>query len=523
MNVMSSNSTFNLFDKLFLKSFRKVILFIAILFIAIESYSQATSICEGNIQTLVNPNPGGYWTSLDLAIATVDIDGVVTGISPGSCDVQYTDLSSVVTTFPIIVDEMILVSPISGPQNVCLNSSIILSNTIAGGIWSSSNPLIIDVTVDGVVTGLAEGTATISYTFNNGSCQSIETIDITVLPLPIMTDIFGLDPSTGEAIICINSSVSLLNATPAGEWSSSDPLIAAVDVDGFVTGIAVGTVIIEYNVLLNTCIAFDTVIVHVVAPSTLFLTSASLSDSQTVCLGSSISSISYGFTGSSSSIVISDVNPDPFDGNVPSGIIGTFSGDVFTIDGTPTQSGSYFFTVSTYGGICDFEAQEIVYMIIDSLPNMDFSYAMSGLDVDFTNLSTNNDLSFYWDFSVGNSSLTNPSYTFPSFGSYTVTLTSQNHCGSQSVSKVIGVNELNNLSESTFSVLPNPFVNQLNLQFKTMESAQITILDLTGKILFDKEYKQESITLNLEDLTSGQYLLKVKQDSKNTVQKIIKL
>ncbi len=54
------------------------------------------------------------------------------------------------------------------------------------------------------------------------------------------------------------------------------------------------------------------------------------------------------------------------------------------------------------------------------------------LDVDFTDLSTNNPTSWSWDFGdgVGTSSQENPSYTYNSAGTYTVTLTATNAYGS---------------------------------------------------------------------------------------------
>ena len=520
MNVMSCSSRFSQFNNFSIKSVRKIILFSFLVIFSTYSSAQPTSLCAGTTQVLENPNPGGDWTSSDISIATVDNTGMVTGISSGTCDIYYTDVSSIVTNFPIIVDEMIPIIPVSGPPFVCLNGSIILSATSVGGSWSTSNPLVIDVDLEGVVTGVSEGTEVISYTITNGSCQSIDTIHITVLPLPIVADIFGQDPYTGDATICVNSSVSLLNSTPNGEWLSSDPLTAAVDVNGFVTGIAEGSVIISYTVTINTCTAFDSVMVHVAAPSSLHLTSALLSDSQTVCLTSSISPIIFGFSGSSSTIGVSEGSVSG--GPLPSGVIGNFSGGVFTIDGTPTQSGTFIVTISTSGGICDFEATADIYIIIDSLPNMSYTYTMNGLQVDFTNTSSNTDLSYYWNFGPENSILESPSYTFPSFGNYTVTLASQNHCGTQTVSQIIGVNELENLNDSDFTIQPNPFESQLNIKLKSSETTEIRILDVSGKVLFSKEYFEDSIYLNVEELNAGSYFLWIKQESNNTIKKIMK-
>jgi hypothetical protein len=57
------------------------------------------------------------------------------------------------------------IGPVTGPTGVCVGSTITLSDTSAGGSWSSSNPAVASVgSASGVVSGVSTGTATISYT-----------------------------------------------------------------------------------------------------------------------------------------------------------------------------------------------------------------------------------------------------------------------------------------------------------------------------------------------------------------------
>ena len=60
------------------------------------------------------------------------------------------------------------------------------------------------------------------------------------------------------------------------------------------------------------------------------------------------------------------------------------------------------------------------------------------LTVDFTDLSTNGPTSWSWDFGdgVGTSTQQHPSYTYPSFGTYTVSLTATNAYGSDTETKL---------------------------------------------------------------------------------------
>jgi len=55
-------------------------------------------------------------------------------------------------------------SAITGPTTVCETDSITLTDTVAGGVWSSSNTTIATVTSTGIVKGISGGVVTISYT-----------------------------------------------------------------------------------------------------------------------------------------------------------------------------------------------------------------------------------------------------------------------------------------------------------------------------------------------------------------------
>ena len=81
---------------------------------------------------------------------------------------------------------------------------------------------------------------------------------------------------------------------------------------------------------------------------------------------------------------------------------------------------------------------------------------------------------------------------------------------------------LENLNLIEFKMFPNPFSDEIKLEFKSTEKSEIIITDLAGKIILNKEFNQDSITLNLEELIKGQYLLVIKQNSKIQIEKIIK-
>jgi hypothetical protein len=84
------------------------------------------------------------------------------------------------------------------------------------------------------------------------------------------------------------------------------------------------------------------------------------------------------------------------------------------------------------------EAVDVV--TIQRLPVASFSYQSSGLTVVFEDTSTGRPSQWRWEFGDGNTStLQNPSHSYSSNGTYTVTLTATNSIGSDTRSEIISV------------------------------------------------------------------------------------
>ncbi|HHB79370.1 MAG TPA: PKD domain-containing protein [Saprospiraceae bacterium] len=75
------------------------------------------------------------------------------------------------------------------------------------------------------------------------------------------------------------------------------------------------------------------------------------------------------------------------------------------------------------------------YITVESAPTASFSKVTNANTVTFTNTSTGNPTSYIWDFGDGSatSTETNPSHIYTTDGTFTVTLTAINPCGSHSV------------------------------------------------------------------------------------------
>ncbi len=182
------------------------------------------------------------------------------------------------------------IAQISGTLTVCVNSTTVLSDASAGGTWSSGNTSV--ATVDaatGIVTGVANGTATISYNYSPGGP---DLAIVTVNPLPASI-------SGSTAVICLNATRSLSDATSGGTWSSSNAAIASVNTSGTVTGNDGGMATISYALSTGCAVT----VALTVAPSP-------ITGIFTVCNGSTsaLADATPGGTWSSSYTVAVSVN-----------------------------------------------------------------------------------------------------------------------------------------------------------------------------------------------------------------------
>jgi serine protease len=111
---------------------------------------------------------------------------------------------------------------------------------------------------------------------------------------------------------------------------------------------------------------------------------------------------------------------------------------------TYNSAGTYTvsLTVSSSSQGCNDTQTKTGYITVQEVPVANFSGSPTSgsapLTVDFSDLSSGNPTSWSWDFGdgVGSSSAQNPSYTYDAAGTYTVTLTASNTCGSDVDQKV---------------------------------------------------------------------------------------
>lgn len=166
------------------------------------------TVCTGLTTSLSSSPLGGTWSSSDTDIVKINTTGIASGISTGTVNITYS-LGSCYATRTVTIDNT--VPSIAGTFTLCPGSTTMLTNSAAGGTWSSADTAIAAISAGtGLVTGKTDGTVVITYSLGGGC---IDTATMTILVAP--------DPGTinGPDKICQGGSALFTNATTGGTWS----------------------------------------------------------------------------------------------------------------------------------------------------------------------------------------------------------------------------------------------------------------------------------------------------------------
>lgn len=222
-----------------------------------------TTINKDNTYTLtatVLPNDATNksvtWSTSDASVATVDSNGVVSGVSCGNATITVTTNEGGYTAQCVATVE----NPVTGvtlntnvayiltaetyqlvatvePSDACGDKSV---------TWSTSDSSIATVSNNGLVTAVATGSATVTVTTTVGphtatcAVEVSEPVSVTGVTLDKnMLEINTRETSQLAATVLPNDATD-----KSVTWSSSDSNIATVDSNGVVSGVASGSAII---------------------------------------------------------------------------------------------------------------------------------------------------------------------------------------------------------------------------------------------------------------------------------------
>ena len=216
----------------------------------------------------INPsdatNKNVAWTSADKSIATVDQNGLVTGVKVGttlvtvttveggrtaSCAITVKENTIAVTGVDLDAETLEMVEG----ETRTLVATVLPANATNKAVeWSSDNKSKVTVDQNGVVTAVEAGEAFVTVRTADGGFE--KSVEVFVSPKPIQTvalTSIALSSATGLSMVPVGAQITLLatltpeNTTEKGlVWESSDDTIATVS-GGIVTGVSAGTATIK--------------------------------------------------------------------------------------------------------------------------------------------------------------------------------------------------------------------------------------------------------------------------------------
>ena len=266
------------------------------------------TVCTGGTISLSDATTGGTWSSAGTGIISVGGSGVVTGVSTGTDNVEYTVTN---TCGSVAASLSVYVSPTPFPtagtisstsSPVCLGTSINVSDTAdgSGGVWSSHNTGIATVSTSGIVSGVTAGNDTVIYTVTNFCGSASTSIVVGFETFPSAGVIAGPDTA------CVSgSTITLSDAITGGLWSVTNGNASISG--GIVTGASLGTDTVLY-IVSNLCGADTAQTTITVADcETAVNNVAAQSDIITLYPNPTTGSINISSTGTIKTVVISNV------------------------------------------------------------------------------------------------------------------------------------------------------------------------------------------------------------------------
>ncbi len=352
----------------------------------------STSFCQGANVTLVSSPGASYlWsnnaTSQNVTLSTA---GPITVQVTGTNGCSATSAPQTITVNPLPV-----LDPIAGASLVCVGSTGTITNTTAGGSWSSANANVAVVNaLTGLVSGNTAGTANMTYSYTNANgCSAAVSAPVVVQALPNAATTVA-----GSTVFCQGGSVTISAPTAASYlWTPSGATTQSI------SATAGGTYSVQVtNGACSATSPVTVVTVHALPTASIASTSTSICQGGSVTLTAAPATL-YAWTNGATTQSI-----------------------------TVTAAGNYGLTVSNVYG-CTSTAAPLA-INVSSLPT---SYISAAGPTTFCNgnsvvLSANAGTSYVWS-----NGATTQNITATTAGLYFVTIT--NAAGCSSVSNEISV------------------------------------------------------------------------------------
>ena len=197
---------------------------------------------------------------------------------------------------------------------------------------------------------------------------------------------------------------------------------------------------------------------------------------------------------------------------------------------TYNEPGYYDVTLFATNGHGYDVATKTAYIYVRAVATADFTVdtttVLVGETVVFINLSENA-TSYYWSFPGGEplvSQEENPEVTYPNAGVYSVTLFATNGASSdmevkESYITVVDESNVLELSANDVAIYPNPASSVMNVRAEGLQ--QISIYDITGRIVFEKDVNSDNETIDISKFQRATYAIRITTDTGTFVRTLV--
>ena len=212
-----------------------------------------TAALSATIYPTTAANKAVTWTSSNATVASVDENGVVHALGPGSCvvtcttdDGKKTASCRITVTIPVggvMIDEKEL--RLYATKKGTLTATVLPENASDKSVrWSSANSKVAVVDEKtGVVTAVGSGSTKVTCTTVDGGYKAscavtvYKKVEVSELTLNVTSKSIYVDKSFRLSCTIVPTTATFKEVT----WKTDNAKVAKVDNNGLVTGVGVGT------------------------------------------------------------------------------------------------------------------------------------------------------------------------------------------------------------------------------------------------------------------------------------------